>query len=64
MVAFLITNLFTAIITNNAATILALLNVYEIASLTIYDIIPFLLISVIGASAAFSSTYGYQTLLC
>ena len=61
MVAFLITNFFTTIITNNAAAILALPIVYEIASLTIYDIRPFLLITAIGASAAFLSPYGYQT---
>ena len=61
MVAFLITNFFTTIITNNAAAILALPIIYEIASLTAYDIRPFLLITAIGASAAFLSPYGYQT---
>jgi len=60
MVAFLITNFFTSIITNNAATILALPIIYEIASLTAYDIRPFLLVTAIGASSAFLSPYGIR----
>ncbi len=61
MVAFLITNFFTTIITNNAAAILALPIVYEIASLTVFDVRPFLLVAAIAASSAFLSPYGYQT---
>lgn len=61
MIAFIITNFFTTIITNNAAAILALPIIYEIAALTSYDIRPFLLITAIAASSAFLSPYGYQT---
>jgi di/tricarboxylate transporter len=61
MLVFLITNFFTTIITNNAAAILSLPIVYEIASLTPYSIRPFLLVTAISASSAFLSPYGYQT---
>lgn len=61
MVTFLITNFFASIITNNAAAILALPIIYEIASLTAYDIRPFMLVTAIGASSSFLSPYAYQT---
>lgn len=61
IIVFLITNIFTTIITNNAAAILSLPIVYEIAKLTNYDIRIFLIVMAISASCAFISPYGYQT---
>ncbi len=61
ILVFIITNIFTTIITNNAAAILALPIVYEIVSLTNYNVRPFLLVLAIAASSAFLSPYGYQT---
>ncbi len=61
MIAYVITNLFANIITNNAAAILALPIVYEIASVSSYDIRPFMLITAIAASASLLSPYAYQT---
>lgn len=61
IIIFIITNLFTTIITNNAAAILALPIVYEIAKMTPYDIRAFMVITAIAASSSFISPYGYQT---
>lgn len=61
MIVFIFTTLLTTVITNNAAVILAIPIVFEIVSLTTYDVRPFLLVTIVGASAAFLSPYGYQT---
>ncbi len=61
MIVFVITNLFTTVITNNAAAILAIPIVTEVISVTSYELRPFLLVTAIAASASFLSPYGYQT---
>ncbi len=61
LVVFLITTFFTTVITNNAAAILVVPIVFEIAKLTSYDVRPFILITAIAASCAFLSPYAYQT---
>jgi len=61
MITFVLTNFFTSVITNNAAAVLSVPIVYELASQTSYDIRPFLLVTAIAASTAFLSPYGYQT---
>lgn len=61
MLVFVITNAFTAVITNNAAAIIALPIVIEIVSVTGYDLRPFILMTALAASASFLSPYGYQT---
>ncbi len=61
MIVFVITNAFTAVITNNAAAIIALPIVIEIVSVTGYEMRPFILMTALAASASFLSPYGYQT---
>ena len=59
--AYIFTNILTEIITNNAAAVLAVPIVVEIAQLSHLDVKPFLLVVAIAASASFLSPYGYQT---
>jgi len=61
MLVYIITNLFTTVITNNAAAIIALPIVTEMISVTPYEVRPFLLVMAIAASSSFLSPYGYQT---
>lgn len=61
ILVFIMTNMFTIVITNNAAAILAVPLVYEIASLTSYDIRPLMMMTAISASFSFLSPFGYQT---
>lgn len=58
---YLLTNLFTEIVTNTAAAVL----VYPIAKATALDLnaelLPFVLVVMIAASASFATPLGYQT---
>lgn len=59
--AYLIANILTEIITNNAAAVLSVPIVLEMAVINNLDIRPFMIVIAIGASASFLSPYGYQT---
>ncbi|WP_264739386.1 SLC13 family permease [Cytobacillus firmus] len=61
IVLYLITNLFTEIITNNAAAAMMLPIAIEVSSQTSIDPIALAVIVAISASAGFSTPIGYQT---
>ncbi|KON88340.1 potassium transporter TrkA [Sporosarcina globispora] len=61
IVLYLITNLFTEIITNNAAAAMMLPIAIELSSQTFIDPIALAVIVAISASAGFSTPIGYQT---
>lgn len=58
---YLVTNLFTEVITNNAAVVIMFPIALASASLTEADPLPFLVTITIAASASFSTPIGYQT---
>ena len=58
---FLVTLLFTELITNNAAAALVFPIAYSLALSLKVDPMPFIMAVVFGASASFISPYGYQT---
>jgi di/tricarboxylate transporter len=58
---YLVTNLFTEVITNNAAVVIMFPIALASASLTGADPLPFLVTITIAASASFSTPIGYQT---
>ena len=58
---YLVTNLFTALITNNAAAILAFPIAYAAAIQLQLDPRPFAFAVAIAASACFATPFGYQT---
>lgn len=60
-ILFLITNLFTEVITNNAAAALSFPLALAIAEKLGVDPMPFFICICIAASAAFSTPIGYQT---
>ena len=60
-ILFLITNLFTELITNNAAAALSFPLALAVAEKLGVDPMPFLICICIAASAAFSTPIGYQT---
>lgn len=60
-ILFLITNLFTELITNNAAAALAFPLALAVAQKLGVDPMPFFICICIAASAAFSTPIGYQT---
>ncbi len=61
LIIFVMTTLFTNVITNNAAAVLVAPISYEIANVLQYDPRPFFLVTAIAASCAFLSPYAYQT---
>lgn len=61
ILVFIVTNVFTLMITNNVAAILAVPLVYEMVTLMNVDIRPMMLMTAIAASSSFLSPYGYQT---
>ncbi len=61
LIIFGITAIFTTVITNNAAAVIVVPIVYEIAKVANYEPRPFLMVTAIAASAAFLSPYSYQT---
>lgn len=60
-VVFIITNLFTELITNNAAAALAFPLALSISSQLGVDPMPFFVVICMAASASFSTPIGYQT---
>lgn len=60
-ILFIITNLFTELITNNAAAALAFPLALEISSQLNVNPMPFFVVICIAASASFSTPIGYQT---
>ena len=60
-ILFLITNLFTELITNNAAAALAFPLALAVAEKLGVDPMPFFICICVAASAAFSTPIGYQT---
>lgn len=60
-VIFIITNLFTELITNNAAAALSFPIALEVANHLGVDPTPFFVVICMAASAAFSTPIGYQT---
>ena len=60
-VIFIITNLFTELITNNAAAALAFPLALSISSQLGVDPMPFFVVICMAASASFSTPIGYQT---
>ncbi|UTR11288.1 anion permease [Evansella sp. LMS18] len=58
---YLVTNLFTEVITNNAAVVIMFPIALAAASITGADPLPFLVTITIAASASFSTPIGYQT---
>ncbi|MBQ0049284.1 MAG: SLC13 family permease [Bacteroidales bacterium] len=60
-ILFLITNLFTEIITNNAAAALAFPLALSVSDKLGVDPMPFFMCICVAASAAFSTPIGYQT---
>lgn len=60
-VIFLITNLFTELITNNAAAALAFPVALSVANQLSVSPVPFFVVICMAASAAFSTPIGYQT---
>jgi di/tricarboxylate transporter len=58
---YLITLIFTELITNNAAAALVFPIAYSLALSLNVDPMPFIMAVVFGASASFISPYGYQT---
>ncbi|RKD76488.1 di/tricarboxylate transporter [Sinobaca qinghaiensis] len=61
IVIYIVTNLFTEMITNNAAAIIMLPISIEAAGLLDIDILPLAVIVAIAASASFITPIGYQT---
>ena len=60
-IVFLITNLFTELITNNAAAALSFPVALSVASQLGVDPKPFFVVICLAASASFSTPIGYQT---
>lgn len=60
-ILFIITNLFTELITNNAAAALSFPLALEISSQLDVNPMPFFVVICIAASASFSTPIGYQT---
>lgn len=60
-ILFIITNLFTELITNNAAAALSFPLALEISSQLNVNPMPFFVVICIAASASFSTPIGYQT---
>jgi len=58
---FIVTNLYTEFITNNAGAAIMFPIAYSISQSLGADPMPFMLIIAIGASASFSTPIGYQT---
>lgn len=61
MAVYVITNIFTAVITNNAAAVLAFPIAYAAATQLNLDPRPFAIAVAIAASACFATPFGYQT---
>lgn len=61
VVVYLLTWVFTELVTNNAAAALAFPIAYGLASSLGADLHSFILVVAFGASASFISPYGYQT---
>jgi di/tricarboxylate transporter len=58
---YLITNILTEIITNNAAAVLVFPITLSVASAYDANILPFAMVIMMAASASFSTPLGYQT---
>jgi anion transporter len=61
MIVYVVTNIFTNIITNNAAAVLVLPIAYNIVSSLNLDMKPFAIAIAISASSSFVTHFGYQT---
>lgn len=61
IMVYLVTTLFTELITNNAAAVLVLPIAHAAAVSMDVDVLPFAIAIMIGASASFSTPIGYQT---
>ncbi|MTI65581.1 MAG: SLC13 family permease [Firmicutes bacterium] len=61
LVIYIMTNIFTELITNNAAAVLAFPIAVKVSQSLDVSHMPFVVAVAIAASAAFSSPYGYQT---
>ena len=60
-IIFIITNIFTELITNNAAAALSFPIALSVATQLNVDPMPFFVVICVAASASFSSPIGYQT---